>query len=250
MTGLISGFWVVKCFLVFYLLRRNTINVLEMVENISDIYKRMSHACMRAGREPDAARLIAISKTVGPDKVREAYGAGLREFGENRLQEAAPKAAKLQDLSITWHMVGHLQSNKSKVAVDLFDLLHSVDSVKLLRLISRHAAEAGKTQKVLFQVKLAEEESKAGADEAVLQEMMDEAASLKSIQVEGLMTVPPFYDEPERVRPFFSRLRELAELFELSELSMGMTGDFEVAIEEGATMVRIGTAIFGERDYA
>jgi len=237
-------------FLELYLPRRDIINVLDMVESISDIYKRMSHACMRAGREPDAARLIAISKTVSADKVREAYGAGLREFGENRLQEAAGKAALLRELNITWHMVGHLQSNKSKVAVELFDLIHSIDSANLLRLVNRHAAEAGKVQRVLLQVKLAEEESKAGADEAGLEEMLEASASFKNIQVDGLMTVPPFFEDPVRVRPYFRRLRELAERFDLGELSMGMTGDFEAAIEEGATMVRIGTAIFGERGYA
>jgi len=221
-----------------------------MVESISDIYKRMSHASMRAGREPDSVRLIAISKTVGPDAVREAYGAGLREFGENRLQEAATKIAVLGDLNITWHMVGHLQSNKARAAVELFDLIHSVDSLKLLRLIDRLAADTGKVQRVLLQAKLAEEDSKAGADDKVLVEMMEESASLGNIKVEGLMTVPPFYDEPERVRPYFRRLKELAGNLGLMELSMGMTGDFEVAIEEGSTMVRIGTAIFGERDYA
>jgi pyridoxal phosphate enzyme (YggS family) len=223
---------------------------MEMIQRISDIYRLMTHASMRAGREPDAARLIAVSKTVGSKAVYEAYDDGLRDFGENRLQEAQKKAGELDGLNITWHMVGHLQSNKAKAAVELFDLIQSVDSAKLLRLIDRHAAEMGKVQRVLLQVKLAEEESKAGADEAGLQEMMDEVASMEHVRVEGLMTVPPFYDDPERARPFFRRLRELAGRFGLKELSMGMTGDFEVAVEEGATMVRIGTAIFGERDYA
>jgi pyridoxal phosphate enzyme (YggS family) len=223
---------------------------MEMLQRISDIYRRMTHASMRAGREPGAARLVAVSKTVDAKAVYEAYDDGLRDFGENRLQEAQRKAEELGGLNITWHMVGHLQSNKAKAAVELFDLIHSVDSLKLMRLIDRYAAESGKVQRVLLQVKLSEEESKAGTDEAGLQEMMDQAASTEHVRVEGLMTVPPFYDDPERVRPFFRRLREMAERFGLSELSMGMTGDFEAAIEEGATMVRIGTAIFGERDYA
>jgi len=223
---------------------------MEMIQRISDIYRRMTHASMRAGREPDAARLIAVSKTVGAKAVYEAYDDGLREFGENRLQEAQKKTVELRGLDITWHMVGHLQSNKAKQAVDLFDLIHSVDSLKLLRLIDRHAADMGKVQRVLLQVKLSQEDSKAGAHEKELEEILNEAGSMGHVRVEGLMTVPPFFDEPERVRPYFRRLRELAGSLGLRELSMGMTGDFEVAIEEGATMVRIGTAIFGERDYA
>ncbi len=221
---------------------------MDMVKDISDIYVRMSHACMRVGREPDAARLIAVSKTVGTDAVREAYDAGLREFGENRIQEAERKTGELADLSISWHMIGHLQSRKAKSAVTMFDLIHTVDSVKLLGLIDRHASELDKIQRVLLQVKLSHEDSKTGADEATLDEMMTLAASLKNVKVEGLMTMPPLYNDPEGARPYFVRLREMAEARGLSELSMGMTGDFEVAIQEGSTMVRVGTAIFGERD--
>lgn len=221
-----------------------------MVERISDIFRLMSHACMRGGREANEARMVAVSKTVTAQAVRKAYDAGLREFGENRIQEAERKAAELTDLHITWHMVGHLQSNKAKAAVRLFDLIHSVDSVKLLRAIDRYAADMGKVQRILLQVKLSDEESKSGADEAGLREMMEAGATLRNVKVEGLMTVPPYFDEPEKARPYFRRLRELAESFDgLRELSMGMTGDYEVALEEGATIVRIGTAIFGERDY-
>ena len=218
-----------------------------MNARISAIYRRMGHAAMSGGREADAARLIAVSKTVSPEAVRLAYDAGLREFGENRIQEAQRKTAELSDLNITWHMVGHLQSNKAKVAVGMFDLIHSVDSVKLLKAIDRHAAEINKIQRVLVQVKLAEEDTKSGSDEAGLEAILEAAAACDNVKVEGLMTVPPFYDEPERVRPYFKRLREMAEARGLRELSMGMTGDFEVAIQEGATMVRIGRAIFGER---
>lgn len=236
--------------LKFTPLRGDTIGwLMEMVKRIRDIYVRMSHACMRAGREADEARLIAVSKTVGMDAVHEAYDAGLREFGENRLQEAERKTAALSGLGITWHMIGHLQSRKAKSAVSMFDLIHTVDSVKLLGLIDRHAGEIDKIQRVLLQVKLSHEDSKTGADEATLDEMLGNAASLKSVKVEGLMTMPPLYNDPEGARPYFVRLREMGQARGLSELSMGMTGDFEVAIEEGSTMVRVGTAIFGERDY-
>lgn len=220
-----------------------------MVKRISDIYVRMSHAAMRAGRQPDCARLIAVSKAVSPAAVRQAYGAGLREFGENRIQEAERKTGELSGLDITWHMIGHIQSRKAKSAVAMFDIIHTVDSVKLLDLIDRHAAEAGKVQRVLLQIKLSHEASKTGADEATLDEMLARAATLGNVKVEGLMTMPPLYNDPEAARPYFARLREMGQARGLSELSMGMTGDFEVAIEEGATMVRVGTAIFGERDY-
>lgn len=220
-----------------------------MALRISELYKRMAHASMRAGRETHDVRMIAVSKTVPAEQVRRAYDSGLREFGENRLQEAEGKMAELNDLMVNWHMIGHLQSNKVKPAVRLFDLIHSVDSLRLMRLMDRHAGEAHKVQRILIQVKLAQEESKSGADEAALREMMDASASLKHIMVEGLMTVPPFFDDPEKARPYFRRLKELADDYGLWELSMGMTGDFEAAIEEGATMIRIGSAIFGEREY-
>jgi len=210
----------------------------------------MSHAAMRAGRAPDAARLVAVSKTVGTELVQEAVDAGLRVFGESKVQEAREKIEALAGQGLEWHLIGHLQSNKAKAAVGLFDLIHSVDSVSLLEAIDRHAREMGKVQRVLLQVKLSEEESKHGASERELREMAEAAMGLASVRVEGLMTIPPFFDDPEGARPYFRRLQELNGPYGFAELSMGMTGDFEVAIEEGATLVRIGTAIFGERDYA
>ena len=221
-----------------------------MLENISDVYKRISHAAMRGGWPPEAVRLVAVSKTVRSSAVREAYDAGQRIFGESRVQEAQKKSEELRDLeNISWHMVGHLQRNKAKHAVGLFELIHSVDSFPLLVEIDRQAGKYGITQKVLLQVKLAEEETKSGASEKTLGELVQRAGELNNIEVEGLMTVPPYFDEPERARPFFKRLRELNCAYGFPELSMGMTGDFEVAVEEGATLVRVGTAIFGERDY-
>jgi hypothetical protein len=221
----------------------------KIIERISEIHKRISHAAMRGGLQPERVRLVAVSKTVDVDAVREAYDAGQRVFGENRIQEARRKAEDLSDLNISWHMVGHLQRNKAKVAVGLFDLIHSVDSAALLDTINRHASEMDKVQDVLLQVKLSEEESKTGATIEALDELVETSGKLDNINVCGLMTVPPFFDAPERVRPYFKRLRELNEGYGFSELSMGMTGDFEVAVEEGATLVRIGTAIFGERIY-
>jgi len=224
-----------------------------LIERISAVYKRMAHAAMRAGREPDVVRLIAVTKTVPAGLMREAYEAGLRDFGESRLQEAAPKLKELGELGglegLRLHMIGHLQSNKARLAVAGFDLIHSIDSASLLMHIDRHALEAGKVQSVLLQVKVSEEVSKHGAEEAELGRMIEAAGVLRGVKVEGLMCIPPYFDEPARARPYFARLRGLAESYGLRELSMGMTGDFEVAIEEGSTMVRVGTAIFGERGY-
>ena len=220
-----------------------------MLEQISDVYKRISHAAMRGGRPPEAVRLVAVSKTVAAGAVRKAYDAGQRIFGESRVQEAQKKSEELHDLNISWHMVGSLQRNKARHAVGLFDLIHSVDSFPLLVEIDRQAGKYGITQKVLLQVKLAEEETKSGVSKKGLDELVKKSRELSNIEVKGLMTVPPYFDEPEKARPFFKRLRELNNIYEFPELSMGMTGDFEVAVEEGATLVRVGTAIFGERMY-
>ncbi len=222
---------------------------MSILENISDVYKRISHAAMRGGRSPDEVRLVAVSKTVNARAAREAYEAGQRIFGESKVQEAQKKAEELQELNIQWHMVGHLQRNKARHAVGLFELIHSVDSMALLKEIDRQAAKKDIVQGVLLQVKLADEVSKSGTSEAALEVLVNSARTMDNVEVKGLMTVPPYFDAPERVRPFFKRLRELNEPFGFTELSMGMTGDFEVAVEEGATLVRVGTAIFGERDY-
>jgi pyridoxal phosphate enzyme (YggS family) len=210
----------------------------------------MSHAAMRAGREPGEIRLVAVTKTVGADIIKEAFDAGQRVFGESRVQEALSKAGLLEGLGIEWHMVGHLQKNKAKAAVGLFGLIHSVDSVELLMLLDRQASQAGRPQRVLLEVNVSGEQSKYGVDESVLEGLVRASAKLEGVKVEGLMTIPPYSEDPEKSRPYFRRLRGLGERYGFQELSMGMTGDFEVAIEEGATMVRVGTAIFGERVYA
>jgi hypothetical protein len=202
---------------------------------------------MRAGRDPQGVRLVAVTKTVEAERVREAYEAGLRAFGESRVQEAAGKIEALGLKGVEWHLVGHLQKNKAKDAVRLFELIHSVDSAELMAALDRHAGQAGKAQRVLIEVKLSPEETKFGVLEAGVGALLEAAKGFDNIRVEGLMAIPPYSEDPEEARPYFRRLRELAEEHGLKELSMGMTGDFEVAIEEGATMVRIGTAIFGER---
>jgi pyridoxal phosphate enzyme (YggS family) len=227
-----------------------------LMEAIKDIYVRISRAAMRSGRGPEEVRLVAVTKTVGADMVRRAVEAGLREFGENRVQEAKSKILELKSLvpdsRITWHLVGHLQRNKAKTAVEIFDLIHSVDSVDLAVALNEHAGRADKVQRVLVQVKLAPEETKHGIEKKDLFRCLDSVAGMQNLKTEGLMTIPPFFDDPGMSRPYFRQLRDMREEaeeegFRLKELSMGMTNDFEVAIEEGATIVRIGSAIFGER---
>jgi hypothetical protein len=222
-------------------------NLTELIDRISTVYKRMSHAAMRAGRNPEDVRLVAVTKFVDASRIKEAFDAGLRVFGESRVQEAQEKVAELQGLNIQWHMVGHLQKNKAKAAVGIFDLIHSLDSVELMELVNKYADKLGKVQKGLIQVKLSEEESKFGISENEVEELLEAAKGMKNLKIEGLMTIPPFFDDPELARPYYRRLKELGDRFGLPELSMGMTNDFEIAIEEGATMVRVGTAIFGER---
>ncbi|MBI5639441.1 MAG: YggS family pyridoxal phosphate-dependent enzyme [Nitrospirae bacterium] len=211
---------------------------------------------MRAGRSPDAIRLIAVTKGVGPEKIVEAVENGLRDFGESRIQ-AAQKKINDSDMQagherLRWHLIGHLQKNKSRAAVGLFDLIHSVDSLELAVLMNRYAEEAGKIQEILIQVKLSDEESKYGIPEEKLPGVLKELSGLRNLRAAGLMTIPPFFEDPERARPYFRHLREIRDNynktgFKWKELSMGMSNDFEVAVEEGSTMVRVGTAIFGER---
>lgn len=217
-------------------------------DNVKGVLRRIALAAGRAGREPSEVRLIAVTKTVGAGPIREAAGAGLRTFGESRVQEALEKARGLQGLGIEWHMIGHLQKNKAKAAVEIFEMIHSVDSAELMELLDRYAGRAAKVQRVLIQLKLAPEDvTKHGAGEHALEGLLKRAGGLENIRVEGLMTIPPFYDDPGRARPIYRRLKMLADEYGLKELSMGMTGDFETAVEEGATMVRVGSAIFGER---
>jgi len=221
------------------------------------VRERLSRAATRAGRKPHEITLVAVSKTHPPEAVREAHAAGVRDFGENKVQEAQTKLPELRDLSDSrWHLVGHLQGNKARKAVSLFDRIHSVDSIPLALKLEQAAAEAGKTLDVLVQVDLAGEATKHGADEAHLFPLLEQMRGLRSVRATGLMILPPFSDDPEASRPFFVRLRELREraaaqgLLLGAELSMGMSHDFEVAVEEGATLVRIGTEIFGERKKA
>lgn len=211
---------------------------------------------MRAGREGDEVLLVAVTKTVAPATVAEAVDCGLRVFGENRVQEAQQKISELAalrpDSRLRWHLIGHLQKNKARQAVALFDLIHSVDSAELAREIDRHAAAAGKVQEVLVQVKLSEEAAKHGVVETDLLGLLGVIGGLKHLNARGLMVMPPFSDDPAEARPYFRRLRQLRDEaaqagYHLPELSMGMSNDFEIAIEEGATMVRIGTDIFGQR---
>jgi len=227
-----------------------------LFNRIKDIYLRMSRAAMKADRSPDEVQLIAVTKTVGVDAIREAVDCGLRVFGENRVQEAKKKimSDEIQSMSevLAWHFIGHLQKNKAKDAVQLFELIHSVDSAELVDEIDRQAEKTGKVQRVLVEVKLSEEETKYGMAVDALLPLLERIRGKKHVTAEGLMTIPPFREDINSVRPYFIRLRELRERaetagFALPELSMGMSHDFETAIEEGSTMVRIGTAIFGER---
>lgn len=222
-------------------------------ENIDRVHERIASACARAERREGAVRLIAVSKTFPADSIRAAFEAGLRDFGENRVQEMAAKQPVLQDLPITWHMIGHLQSNKAARACELFQWVHSVDSGPLSLRLDRAAGAAGKKLPILLEVNLGGEESKAGTAEKDAPELAAMVTELANLDLRGLMAIPPYFEDPRQSRPYFRRLRELAErlrgagLANITELSMGMSHDFEVAIEEGATMIRVGTALFGER---
>ncbi len=224
----------------------------HIAENLAAVHRRMAAACARAGRSPDSVRLLAVSKTHGPDAVRAAAAAGQVLFGENRVQEAAAKMPECP-AHVQWHLIGHLQSNKAAQAARLFDWVHSVDSVRLLEALDRHAGEAGRRLDVLVQVNVSGEGSKSGLAPEGVPAVLARCNELTNVQVRGLMTIPPLTEDPEKARPYFRALRELrdrwaAELgMDLDELSMGMTHDLEAAIGEGATIVRVGTAIFGER---
>ncbi|HJS58082.1 MAG TPA: YggS family pyridoxal phosphate-dependent enzyme [Vicinamibacteria bacterium] len=219
------------------------------------VRERIARAAARAGRSADEITLVAVCKTFPAEAVREAFEAGLRDFGENKVQEAERKLGGLQALrgeGARFHLVGHLQGNKARKALGLFDVIQSVDSIELGHRLERLGAELGRTVDVLVQVDLAGDQSKFGLDEAHLFPALHALRGLKQVRTRGLMILPPL-EEPEASRPFFRRLRELGQraqregLLYACELSMGMSGDFEVAIEEGATIVRVGTAIFGER---
>ena len=206
--------------------------------------ERIARAAARAHRDPASVRLLAVTKIFGPEAIRDAWALGLREFGENYVQEMERKAPAIADLTgARFHLIGHLQSNKTKKAAQLF---HSVDSVDSAKLVARLDAEASKLD-VMIEVKLSEEESKSGAAEADLPEIVNAIRGSGHLTLRGLMTVPPWSEDPEVSRPYFAKLRELASQYRIPDLSMGMSNDLEVAIEEGATWVRIGTALFGPR---
>jgi len=226
----------------------------QIKHHLEEIKRRLDDAAKAASRDPAGIRLVAVTKTVGLEGLQAAVAAGQRLFGENYVQEAKTKIAALGP-DLTWHFIGHLQSNKARLAVELFDLIHSVDRLSLAVALEQAAARLGKVQEILLQVNLAGEESKSGTAPENAEALLRDISRLPHLKVLGLMTMPPWFDEPERVRPYFRELRQLRDRLrrlqlvegDLPELSMGMTGDFEVAVAEGATLVRIGTAIFGRR---
>jgi len=230
--------------------------VSTIVENIQWIRDRIAAAAASCNRSPDGITLLPISKTFPVDSISQAAAAGISRFGENRVQEAEKKILHFRSLAnLEWHLVGHLQSNKAKRAAELFDVIHSVDSIKLATRLSQACVEIGKVLSVLIQVDLGGEDTKFGAEPDSIADIVRVVSGLKGIRINGLMTIPPFFEDPDKSRPYFARLRDLRDTVEsempgcLGErhLSMGMSHDFEAAIREGSTMVRIGTAIFGTR---
>ena len=226
-----------------------------IAERLHHVRLRLDEAAVGAGRLPSSVRLVAVSKTFPNSAIREAYEAGQRDFGENRVQEGLQKIRETADLSIRWHLLGHLQTNKARKAGQAFAVVQSVDSVELLKKLDEAAGETGRTLDLLIQVDLAKEATKFGAPPEQVPRILDAARACQAARVVGLMTLPPVPDSPEDARPWFKRLRDLRDEWVtagvppsmLAELSMGMSGDFEVAVQEGATVVRVGSAIFGSR---
>ncbi|MFL6211572.1 MAG: YggS family pyridoxal phosphate-dependent enzyme [Pyrinomonadaceae bacterium] len=225
-------------------------------EQVAAVRRRIDASARAAGRTPAEVKLIAVTKTHTVETVRAALAAGLTDFGENRVQEADGKIAQLAQGAARWHLIGHLQANKARRAVKLFDVIHSVDTAALVARLERLCAEEERRElPVLVQVDLAGEATKTGARETELVQLVSQCQRCERVQLVGLMTLPPFFDQAEQVRPYFRRLRELRDEWQArgafgartGELSMGMTHDFEIAISEGATMVRVGTALFGAR---
>jgi PLP dependent protein len=221
----------------------------RIARGLQEVRERIRQGCERAGRDPAGVRLVAVSKVHPPEAVRAAYALGLRDFGENYVQELASKAAALQDLpDLRWRLIGHLQRNKARVVVRLGATIETVDSARLAETIARHAEEERRRVQVLVQVNVAGEARKSGCTPSELDAVVDAVRRFpSSLDLAGLMTVPPHTDDPKGARPFFRALRELAQRHGLRELSMGMTHDLEVAVEEGATLVRVGTGLFGPR---
>lgn len=237
-------------------MQQKALSLPTLRERFEDVRSRVDTAARRVGRNPAEVTLVAISKTHPAELLREGLDAGITDLGENRVQEAESKISELGRASARWHLVGHLQSNKAARAVQLFDCIHSLDSAELAERLNRVCAAEGREQlSVLIQVDLGGEESKTGIDPAKLPELLQSLRDCPQLRLIGLMTLPPYFENPDCARPYFKTLRTLRDKLQLEghfgerrgELSMGMSHDFEIAIEEGATMVRVGTAIFGER---
>lgn len=232
-----------------------TENINTIKARFQNIQERVRMAALYCRRDPDDITLVAVSKTKPVDQIQNAIQAGAAVFGENYIQEAQSKIEALASEKIAWHFIGHLQRNKAKIAVKCFDLIHTLDSLRLARELDKQARKINKVQAVLIQVNISKEISKSGISEDDCLPMIRTASELENLSIKGLMTMPPFFDQPEKARPYFSGLRRLSEEIRqhningvsMDLLSMGMTGDFEVAIQEGATHIRIGTAIFGAR---
>lgn len=227
----------------------------DIRERLARVQERINRAARRAGRNAQEITLIAVSKTFDASAVQRAADAGAQDFGENRVQEALVKAPQVRGQQVRWHLIGHLQSNKARAAVETFDVIHSIDSLSLVERLDRIAGELSKRPMVLVQIDLGHEATKTGATEEELPEIVESLDRAAHLDFRGLMTLPPFFEDAEEARSYFRRLREIMEginqsreaELRLTHLSMGMSHDFGVAIEEGATMVRVGTAIFGER---
>jgi hypothetical protein len=229
---------------------------MSIADNVARVRERIAAACARAGRSPDDVRLIAVSKTHPASAIREAFAAGITLFGENRVQEFAAKAPELAGVDAEFHLIGHLQSNKAAKAAELFNAIDSVDSAKLAERLNAAAEKLGKTLPILLEVNVGREAAKSGfaPDSGELEELLTKTTDLRDLSIRGLMAIPPHTDDPNGSRPYFRKLHDLrgrlAKQFpgvNLNELSMGMSHDYEIAIEEGSTCVRVGTAIFGER---
>ena len=229
---------------------------MDLESNLNSVRKRIENAAAKAGRDSSEIKLVAVTKKVEPERVIKSINLGINTFGENYAQEFRDKFKVLEkevDQEIKWHFIGQLQKNKVKYVMGKVELIHSLDSLSVAEEINKRAENMGITVPVLIEVDTGGEESKGGINPSELEEFLKELRCLSSIDVQGLMTMPPYFDDPETARPYFYRLRELrdsllASFPKLNELSMGMSGDFEVAIEEGATIIRVGSAIFGERD--
>jgi len=227
----------------------------DLRSRINEVYERVERAAQRSGRNPQDITLVAVSKTIDPASIQQAVDAGIANLGENRVQEAAEKVGRVTGPHLAWHLIGHLQSNKARHAIRLFDFIHTIDSVDLAGRLDRIAGETGRQTSVLAQVKMGDEPAKSGAAEQDLPAIIEALDSAANLNLRGLMVIPPLSESADSTRSYFSRLRKILEGLNrgrprdrlLVDLSMGMSGDFEAAIEEGATMVRVGTAIFGAR---